>query len=175
MKRRKTFISYYHKDEDYKRRFEYLFDSIIENRSVKKGDIDESNHSRYTDQLIRDRYINDSTILIVLISQKTRCRKHVDWEISAALNQSIGGVYAGLVGIRLPKRHSDFGKGEKYNSNNIPERLANNLETGYASIHDWTENKEEMKKIIDDAFHRRKSHQKNRINNLRQMDKNTCS
>lgn len=34
MKKRKTFISYYHKDEDYKNEFEELFEDIIVNKSV---------------------------------------------------------------------------------------------------------------------------------------------
>ncbi|WP_064967028.1 TIR domain-containing protein [Tenacibaculum ovolyticum] len=174
MTKRKIFISYYHQEESYKQQFENLFDDIIVNKSVKEKDIDKSNHSRYTDQLIRDEYINQATILVVLIGQKTRCRKHVDWEISAALSHDVGDVYAGLVGIRL-KEHSDYGLGEKYNCNNIPKRLANNLETGYASIHDWTDDINEMKAILDTAFKRRKSHEEKRVNSLPQMQENTCN
>ncbi|WP_298510800.1 TIR domain-containing protein [uncultured Kordia sp.] len=177
MKKRKTFISYYHKDEDYKNKFEELFEDIIVNKSVRAEDIDVNNHDQYTKELIQKDYLKDVTVLVVLISQKTRCRKHVDWEIAAALNHKVGGIYAGLVGIRLPS-HSDYGLEENYNPNNIPDRLADNLKKngeGYASIHDWTEDIEEMKDIINNAFYRRTSHEDERVNSKKQMDKNLCN
>src|SRR2546426_3884279 len=39
--------------------------------------------------------------ILVLVGPKTKCRKHVDWEISAGLNKKVGG-YSGLLGVLLP-------------------------------------------------------------------------
>lgn len=174
MTKRKTFISYYHKDEHYKEQFEKLFDDIIVNKSVKDGDINEDNKEAYTKALIQQGYLKDTTVLVVLIGSKTRCRKHVDWEISGALDRKVGDHYAGLVGIRLPN-HSDYGKGSNYNPNNLPKRLAANLETDYAELYDWTLDVRIMEKIINDAYYRRKSHLGKHVNkSIPQMQKNTC-
>lgn len=173
MTKRKTFISYYHKDEYYKLRFESLFDDVIVNKSVKDGDINEDNSDDYTKQLIQKEYLKDTTVLVVLIGSKTRCRKHVDWEISGALNYKVGDLYAGLIGILLPE-HSDYGK-IRPNPNNIPKRLLANVESGYAEIHNWTTNINDMRKMINDAYSRRKSHEYKRENSLPQMQRNICN
>lgn len=172
MTKRKTFISYYHEDEAYKEKFEKLFDSIIVNKSVEDGDINEENSDEYVKQLIQKGYLSDTTVLAVLIGPKTRCRKHVDWEISGALNYKVGDLYAGLVGILLPE-HPDFDK-IRPNPNNIPKRLQANVESGYAEVHNWTTNVNDMRKMINDAYSRRKSHEDKRENNLPQMQRNTC-
>ena len=84
--KRKTFLSYYHKDEQYKKYYENLFDDLIVNKSVKKGDINSDNSDEYIKQLIQKDYLYDTTVLVVLLGDKTKHRKHVDWEISGALN-----------------------------------------------------------------------------------------
>lgn len=173
MKKRKTFISYYHKDDQkYKEKFTNLFGNLIVNKSVEDGAINADNSDDYTKQLIQQGYLYDTTVLVVLIGVKTRCRKHVDWEISGALNYKVGEHYSGLVGILLPT-HPDYGR--KPNPNNIPKRLQANVNTGYATIHNWTTNKNEMSKIINDTFYRRRSHKDQRVNSMSQMQKNTCS
>lgn len=174
MTKRKTFISYYHNDDqEYKEEFIELFDDLIVNKSVEDGDIDGDNSEEYIKQLIQKNFLYDTTVLIVLVGAKTKCRKHVDWEISGALNFKVGDHYSGLLGILLPT-HPDYGK-ETYSSSNLPKRLAANAETGYAKIYDWTTSSKTMEKIINDAFHRRKSHEDERTNSLPQMQKNTCS
>lgn len=172
MTKRKTFISYYHEDEFYKQEFERLFHTLIVNKSVKPGDINADNSDNYTKALIQKEYLFDTTVLIVLAGPKTRCRKHVDWEISGALNYQVGGLYAGLVGILLPN-HPDY-KSQYINPNNLPKRLASNLENGYAEIHNWTPYFHEMAIIINNTYTRRKTHADKRVNNITQMQKNTC-
>ncbi|CAM1342397.1 TIR domain-containing protein [Tenacibaculum amylolyticum] len=172
MTKRKTFISHYHEDAYYKELFEKLFKDIIVNKSVKPGDINSNNSDDYTKQLIQKEYLKETTVLVVLVGPKTKCRKHVDWEISGALNYKVGNLYSGLVGILLPE-HPDY-KRPFYNDYNIPERLLTNVKTGYAKIHNWTTNESEMMEIINDTFYRRKSHANERVNNLPQMRENTC-
>ncbi len=171
--KRKTFISYYHKDDEQKRiEFENLTDDIIVNKSVANNDIDSDNSDDYIKQLIQKEYLKDTTVLVVLIGNKTKCRKHVDWEISGALNYKVGNTYAGLLGLILPN-HPDYGTG-KATYDLMPARLADNFKTGYAVIADWTENRKTIQSHIELAFNRRSSLSDKRDNSRAQMQKNTC-
>jgi hypothetical protein len=101
-----VFISYYHKDQNYKDYFDSLFGNLFINKSIKSGDIDTDISTEYIKRLIIENYITDSSVIVVLVGPKTYGRKHVDWEISAALNKKVGG-YSGLLGICLPN-HPDM-------------------------------------------------------------------
>lgn len=171
--KRKTFISYYHKDdEQYRIEFENLTDDIIVNKSVANNDIDSDNSDDYIKQLIQKEYLKDTTVLVVLIGNKTKCRKHVDWEISGALNYKVGNTYAGLLGLILPN-HPDYGTGMA-TFDLMPARLADNFKTGYAVIADWTENRKTIQSHIELAFNSRSSLSDKRDNTRAQMQKNTC-
>lgn len=122
--------------------------------------------------MIQKDYLVDATVLVVLIGPKTKCRKHIDWEISGALNRKVGDSYAGLLGIRLPE-HPDFGTG-KHSSDLLPARLADNLKTGYAIIRDWTYDRVKMQSFIEEAFTNRTLKADKRTNSRIQMDKDTC-
>lgn len=170
--KRKTFLSYYHKDEQYKRYYENLFDDLIVNKSVQKGDINSDNSDEYIKQLIQKDYLYDTTVLVVLLGDKTKHRKHVDWEISGALNYKVGDHYAGLLGIVLPT-HPDYGK-PNYQKiySNFPKRFWANYESGYAVMIDWTEDRVFMQNAIEKAFRQRANNDKRR-NSIPQMQRNT--
>lgn len=170
----KTFVSYYHKeDQDYREKFENLFGDLVVSKSVEDGDIDPENSAEYTKQLIQKGYLSDTTVLVVLVGLNTKHRKHIDWEISGALNHKIGDGYAGLVGILLPT-HPDYGKAT-YNPNNIPKRLTANVNSGYAKLYDWTEDRKVMQEIIEKAFKRRAENDKIENKSIPQMQRNTNS
>ncbi|OQX22423.1 MAG: hypothetical protein BWK75_00735 [Candidatus Altiarchaeales archaeon A3] len=171
MTRHKVFISYYHEDdEEYRNKFENLFGHLFINKSVNEGDINTERSTEYIKRIIQKGYISDTSVLVVLVSPKTYCRKHVDWEISAALMKKVGG-YSGLLGICLPN-HPAYGKDGDYNPPNIvPPRLVDNLESGYAKFHDWTENTNKIKRWIEDAFNA-KTNSSHLINNNRPQFKN---
>ena len=172
--KRKTFISYYHnEDQEYKEKFINLTKDLIVNKSVEDGDIDSDVSDEYIKQLIQKGFLNDTTVLIVLIGNKTKCRKHVDWEISGALNLKVGDQYAGILGLILPS-HDDYGK-STYSSSNIPERLANNLDSGYAVIQDYTTDRKKIQSYIEMAFKNRTSKSDKRNNSKPQMKINSCS
>ncbi|MDD2635504.1 MAG: TIR domain-containing protein [Bacteroidales bacterium] len=172
--KRKTFVSYYHKDdEQYKKQFEMLTSDLIVKKSVGLGGIDSDNSDEYIKQLIQKEYLKDTTVLIVLIGPKTKCRKHVDWEISGALDLKVGDHYAGLLGILLPN-HPDYNK-EKFYYSNLPNRLAKNVESSFAKIINWTEDRLYLQNMIEDAFKGRKERSEKRINkSITQMINNTC-
>lgn len=170
--KRKTFISYYHdEDQDYKERFKNLFADLITHKSVEDGDIDSDNSDGYIKQLIQKGYLADTTVLVVLIGLNTKHRKHIDWEISGALNYKVGDKYSGLLGLILPN-HPDFGT-DKASYNLMPARLADNFRSEYAVIGDWTDNRVKMQEYIELAFERRNTHSDNIDNTSKQMTKNT--
>lgn len=171
--KRKTFVSYYHKDDsEYKKKFLNLMDDLIVNKSVEDGDINSNVSDEYVKQLIQKEYLHDTTVLIVLLSNKTKCRKHVDWEISGALNFKVGDSYTGLLGLLLPT-HDDFGSG-KCKHSNIPDRLADNLTTGYAVVRDYTTDRKKLQGYLEEAYNRRKTHADKRMNSRTQMKDDTC-
>jgi hypothetical protein len=171
--KRKTFISYYHKDDEQKRiEFENLTDDIIVNKSVANNDIDSDNSDDYIKQLIQKEYLKDTSVLVVLVGDKTKCRKNVDWEISGALNYKVGNTYAGLVGLILPG-HPDYGTG-KTTYDLMPARLADNFKTGYAVVADWIEDRKIIQSYIGLAFDSRSGKSDKRDNSRVQMQKDTC-
>jgi hypothetical protein len=148
-----VFISFHHElDQDYKDKFEILFGDLFNNKSVNDNEIDENLSTEYIKRLIRENHITASSVCVVLIGKETYKRKHVDWEIYAALDKKVGG-YSGLLGILLPT-HPDSKRNE-YNPGLIPPRLVDNIKSGYAIIYDWTYKENEIKKWIEIAFNDR--------------------
>ena len=172
--KRKCFVSYYHIDDSkYKEAFLNLMDDLTVSKSVKSGDISSEVSDEYVKQLIQKKYLHDTTVLIVLIGPKTKCRKHVDWEISGALDFKVGDSYAGLLGLKLPE-HDDYGTGSTTRSK-IPGRLADNFKSGYAVIRDYTTDRKKLQEYIELAFNSRKINADKRVNSRIQMKENSCN
>lgn len=167
MTKHKVFISYYHADEYYRNRFEELFGDLFINKSVHIGDISDDLSTEYIKRLIREKYISDSSVVLVLVGEKTFCRKHVDWEISAGLYKN-----AGLIALALPT-HESYKTGQ-YSKENIPLRLYDNLESKYAEIYYWTENRTNITNWINTAFENRELKKDNKDNSREQMKYNRC-
>ena len=136
--RHKVFISYHHEDQAYKDRLVRAMDNDFVDKSVEDGDIDDTNIATDTiRQKIRDEFIADATVTLVLIGPCTWQRKHVDWEIGSSLRDTEKNPRCGLLGLWLPN-HPDFGK-KNFHPNLIPPRLADNLngDNSFAKIYDW--------------------------------------
>ena len=88
----KVFISYYHKDDQSKKDFFLIhnrMNQIFIDNSVSLGDInDEFLTDEQIRRIIRDDYIKDSDVFILLCGKNTRHRKHIDWELHAAMYKS---------------------------------------------------------------------------------------
>ena len=82
----KVFVSYHHaEDEAYKNTFcEKLSPNFVD-KSVEDGDIDPERRTDTIRRQIRERFIADATVTVVLIGKCTWQRKHVDWEIGSSL------------------------------------------------------------------------------------------
>lgn len=88
-RRDKVFISFHHEDQFYKDQFVEMMGDDIVDQSVEDGDIDDDNLSTETiRQKIRDEFIRDATVTVVLIGPCTWQRKHVDWEIGSSLRKT---------------------------------------------------------------------------------------
>lgn len=136
--RHKVFISFHEKDIKHKEDFVRMMGKRIVDRSVDTGNIDDTGLKTATvRQKIRDEYIRDATVTIVLIGRRTWQRKHVDWEIGSSIRKTKRNPRCGLLGIILPS-HPDHGR-KLYTPELIPPRLADNCdgENPYAFICDW--------------------------------------
>ena len=154
--RHKVFISFHHDDQRYKDRFVRMMKGNVVNKSVEDRDIDDQNIKTATiRQKIRDKFIADATVTVVLIGRCTWQRKHVDWEIGSSLRKTQKNPRCGLLGILLPD-HPDFEK-QKRNLRLIPPRLADNCDgdNSYACLYDWESQAINIRKWIHQAFKRR--------------------
>lgn len=155
--RHKVFVSYHHQlDENYKRIFELRFGNAfnaIVPGSVQVGDINPNLPTDTIRQKIRDEYLRDTSVTVVLIGVETWQRKHVDWEIGSSLRHTKLNSRSGLLGILLPAYPRSAP--DKYNRYTIPPRLHDNIRCGYATIHNWSDDAATVQGWIHDAYLRR--------------------
>lgn len=158
MNRHNVFVSYHHdNDQYYREEFEKLFNNIydiIVSKSVQIGEIDPNLSAERVRQIIRDNYLRDTTVTVVLIGTETWKRKHVDWEIGASIRDTRYNTRSGLLGIFLPS-HPDYGR-DKYNKCIIPPRLYDNADCGFTKLYNWNTNPYTIQKWIHETFERRK-------------------
>lgn len=189
--RHKVFISYYHQDDQYyKDRLISMKEvnqngvsqSIFDDYSVHEDEIDDTGlSSEQIRRIIRDEYIKDATVLILLCGKNTKRRKHIDWEIHAAMFHTENNPRMGIVVINLPtikqsiragspeektllsdsgewrtlETRSDFESHYPY----MPSRIIDNfVKEVPITVAEWTRienNPQILKRLIDNAFKRK--------------------
>ncbi len=101
----KVFISYHHaNDQEYKASLLSLnarYGVFIDN-SVDTGDIDPNLSNESIRAKIRDSYLRDSTVTILLVGTETARRKHVDWELYSSMIDGQINKKSGIVVVQLP-------------------------------------------------------------------------
>ncbi len=154
--RHKVFVSYHHANDQYYRNlFENLFSAtydIMVSKSVQIGEISSNLATETIRQKIRDEYLRDSTVTVVLIGSETWKRKHVDWEIGASIRNTQYNPRSGLLGILLPTYPRPYNEPNNYYPYNIPPRLYDNIQCGFAKIYNWSDNPSAVHDWIHDAF-----------------------
>lgn len=140
----KVFVSYHHANDQ--QRANYLRDKYGSNntlidRSLKDAYDTESDDVLYG--LIRRNHLKDSTVTIVLIGSETANRKWVDWEIYSSLRPYGDRSRNGLLAIYLP----DAGR--------TPERLQDNINSGYAVTMKWENISWQLESKINEAYNNR--------------------
>ncbi|MBP8805563.1 MAG: TIR domain-containing protein [Kofleriaceae bacterium] len=166
--RHKVFVSYHHaNDQNYKEIFDHRFGNkfgILQRGAVNMGDIDAGLNTEAIRQKIRDEYLHDCSVTVVLVGVDTWRRKYVDWEIGATLRHTVKNPRGGLVGIFLPsyqQAHRDTLRARKdgavasYDQYTIPPRLHDNVGREFASLHLWSNDPEEVQGWIHDAYNRK--------------------
>ena len=101
----KVFMSYHHyNDQSYKEHLVELAsqNNIFLDKSVDTGDINDSLPDERIREIIRDDYLRDSTVTIVLVGQDTKRRKHVDWEIYSSMYDGNVNKKSGILVVNLP-------------------------------------------------------------------------
>ena len=155
--RHKVFVSYHHaNDQVYRNHFEKLFANIHDimvSSSVQIGEIDPNIQTETIRQKIRDEYLSDSTVTVVLIGAQTWQRKHVDWEIGSSIRETKNSSRSGLLGIILPSYPRN--DQTKYDPYTIQPRLYNNIQCDFAKIYNWSNNPVAVQGWIHEAFERR--------------------
>lgn len=182
----KVFISYHHQnDQDYK-------DALIEygryyaafiDKSVDAGQISENLTDQAIREKIRDDYLRDTTVTILLVGVETKWRKHVDWEIYSSMFDGVRNKKSGILVINLPTVPSTYfqaayGEEEKRliypdvrswvtidtrveherRFPNLPERIVDNLiaPKTYISVVPWERlTSNNLRFLIDATFNKR--------------------
>jgi hypothetical protein len=151
--RHKCFVSYHHDDQDEVEEFIAKFGSAFIAKAVGVADEDDfigSDNTSYVMRQIRERYLTDSTVTIVLVGRCTWARRYVDWEIMSSLRDDAKNNRSGLMGITLPSAAKAGGK-------KTPARLNDNLpaEKGDDSYARWWKypiSTSQLKRYIEDAY-----------------------
>src|SRR3990167_1621261 len=107
----RVFISYHHKREQ--RIKEELLNldqryQLIVDCSVTTGDIDERLAPQEIRQKIRQEYLSESTVLLLIVGRETRYRKHVDWELYSSMYNGSTFGRSGVVVILAPDCESNY-------------------------------------------------------------------
>ena len=111
--RHKCFISYHHTDQEEVDNFILTFDNerdVFISRGLGQEmsqDIINSENTDYVMQRIRELYLGDSTVTLVLMGKCTWARRYVDWELQASLRSGKTVTPNGLLGIKLPSFKKD--------------------------------------------------------------------
>lgn len=142
--RRKCFISHHAADVVAVNSF---INSFGAGNFIKRGitmpeEVVNSNDTDYVMGRIRDLYIRDSTVTIVLIGKCTWARRFVDWEVQASLRKPANGLPNGLLAILLDSALRPP----------LPDRVKLNTDSGYADYHHYPASAGILGDWIETAF-----------------------
>lgn len=199
----KVFISYYHyDDQEYKEEIETwneTYDLFVD-LSVNDGEIDDTNMSDEQIRVkIRDEYIKDATVLVLLCGPNTKYRKFIDWELHAAMYNTDKNPKMGILVVNLPKSQNNVravkdrekqivapgatwtsfetrAEYEQYYPD-IPSRIIDSLVNKRSEITfvDWntiSNNPYLLQELVDFAYKRRKSVEYDLSASLRRKNSN---
>lgn len=173
--KRRVFVSHYSGDRievdnfiNYFANIHSLFTPYVLGANNNDDFIDSMN-TDYVMNRIREKYLKDSTVTIVLLGSCTHSRRYIDWEIKSSLRQG-NYIPNGLIGIVLPGQN---------NSAHLPARFKANWNTEhsncYARYWPYPTTVNQLGEWIDDAFSARTSRSSLILNSQDMMKYNaTC-
>lgn len=147
--RRKCFVSYHSDDLVAVDRFINRFGrrNFIKRGITLPQEVVQSSNTDYVMRRVRELYVRDSTVTIVLVGPCTWSRRFVDWELQASLRRPANGLPNGLIGIRLDPRARP----------KVPPRLQRNRDSGYARVHQYPSTVAALEEWVEDAYQARTS------------------
>lgn len=152
--RHKCFVSYHVDDLAEVESFVSDFGTEFIPRSVGvsvEDDFVDSKNDEYIKRRIREKYLADSTVTILLLGSCTWSRKFVDWEISSSLRNDTVNRRNGLLVLPLPSMN---------NSARLPDRVRDNWvenhpELSYSSFKSYPSSASDLRSKIEEAFQAR--------------------
>jgi hypothetical protein len=158
--KRRVFISHYKGDkaevdafiEEFANKHKVFTPYVL--GANENDDFIDSADPAYVMTQIRKKYLQDTTVTIVLVGSCTHSRRYVDWELKSSLQQG-ETLPNGVMGIILPSQG---------NSARTPPRLKDNLTKDhidcYARFWAYPKTPEALGRFIDDAYEARTSRAK---------------
>jgi hypothetical protein len=148
--RHKCFVSYHAEDADEVVSFLEDFGHVFIPRVIGVSDDDDFIDSENTDYVmdsIREKYLTDSSVTIVLIGRCTWARRYVDWEVYSTLRNDKKNRRNGLMAITLPSA-SDYAERQ------LPARVSDNFDgsDGYARWWKYPTSSSSLQSRIESAF-----------------------
>jgi hypothetical protein len=169
--RHKCFISYHVADLAEVEDFVVQYGTEFIPRSVgvtEEDDFVQSTDTDYIKRRIREKYLSDSTVTIVLLGSGTWGRKFVDWEISSSLRDDTVNRRSGLLVLPLPSMN---------NAARLPDRVKDNWvkddeAASYAYYRSYPTTQQSLITNIESAFQARTAKAKLVVNSraLRQQN-----
>lgn len=107
----RVFISYHHDNDQWYKNELVRFGKeygIFEDWSVDTGDISDDLTDEQIRVKIRDEYLRESSVTIVLVGTETKHRKHVDWEIYSSMFDGKVNKKSGIIVINLPSVNCEY-------------------------------------------------------------------
>lgn len=162
---RKIFISYHHKrEQEEKNKLAQLINDYAifldtKDMSVKMGDIEPSWPDNKIAKIIREEYLKDTSITILILGTHTKCRKHIDWEIESSLSKygslnrrsKINGLIILETSEFIKKSISDNDEVINYHSliteANSGKRIYEIVKSGYAIVSSFDEIFSDIRKL----------------------------
>jgi hypothetical protein len=153
--RHKCFLSYHSIDAEEVLRFVESYGSVFIPKAIGISEDDpyiESDDVDYVMQRIRDKYLADSTVTIVMVGTCTWSRKYIDWEVYSTLRRDKNNRLSGLMAIELPSISAGHGT--------LPSRVALNVsgkngDEGYARYWNYPASAKALQSLIQDAHNAR--------------------
>ena len=153
----RCFVSHHEANSIAVKAFIDEFSDVFTAKTVGVTDADDfinSEDADYVMRRIREKYLSDTTVTIVLIGECTKARKYVDWEIASSLRDDPVNGRSGLLGINMKSVGSRW---------LAPPRLLDNYSDkdtagSYALYQPYPSTAQGLRNAMQTAFDRRKTH-----------------
>ena len=153
----RCFVSYHNVNSPAVNNFVEEFSDVFTAKTVGVTDEDDfinSDDVDYVMRRIREKYLSNTTVTILLIGECTKARKYVDWEIASTLRNDPVNGRSGLLGINMKS------VGTRWLP---PPRLEDNYDSkdkggSYALYKTYPSSAQVLRNAIQAAFDRRSTH-----------------